>query len=226
MHRVVVNVSLLHSFETKHETIVSFVWSILKEGDEHLANRLHSSKEKFRPFVWAAQKAGQSLILTFSSINEDISKTFLNGAESIKKSGEVIMKEASIFKIESVYPVADIKYVGNSIQLVSLSPIMLAEDRPGKKKVYMIYENSPTIWIQKAEENLKNRVKTFLGIDVNVQIQIIEPLEHTFVVYNGGKIYTRHMKLKIVGDKEAIFMSLYGGMGRLTGSGFGMMTIV
>lgn len=225
MHRIAVCLEI--SKETEHKNIVSFIWKILKNGNKQMADTLHYRTEKYKPFVWAFHKNDSINILYFSSINEDITMAFLRGSNKILNSNIGILEDEIVFKIAKVIPLQDIGYIGKTMMVKTLSPVTISEWVEKNKKIRVLYETNKKLWINLVEQNLKRRVKTFLDRDVQyLKIEVISANAGIAVKYKNNQVCSRMFTLKLIGDEIAIFSAVYGGLGELTGSGFGMVNTI
>ena len=214
--------------QAAHDDLVSLVWNLFRIGNNELAGEIHKSTS-YHPFTWAVEHwPEKGLTLNFSSVKEEIVEAIRKGAEEVQNTGEAIKVREELFSVKTVIPVRDLHYIGRSLTLQAVSPIIIRHKQTRSKAGIvrnMLFHEDPAFWTKKMEDNLRRRAEAFYGKrDADVHIDVINAGRSVGTVFKGMKQPGRVMLMKVSGSEEVLRAALYGGIGEKTACGFGMLT--
>lgn len=205
---------------------MSLVWRLLENTPVH-----HDEDEK--PYTWTIEKSGENnYTLTFSSIDTNISKLFLDNAS--KNTNQAIQIEDSFWVPVLAVPVRDIPFLENWARIETRNGMICWKqthtvDKNGKerhgKQTYDINTDKAG-FIKAFKQRLIRRAKLFLGqtyTEDDIQVKFLQRTNYGYVEYKGLKTPYQNITCKLIAPKPIIELAVYAGVGTKTGSGFGMV---
>ncbi len=233
-HRVTVileRIQMGNITEISHDEKMALVWRLIEETDKNV----HKNDEKM--YTWCLNEQGErKYSLLFSSIDTTILEQFTKRAEELKNQGLTV--GSNIWKITDVIPLEDYPFLNPTMRLQSLSGAyvyQLVEEPHNDTGEIMQFKHSvhighnPTLAANIIKHRLVRRANTVYGTeytDNDVTIRYIELIPGSEPVhYKHRTIGSQMLTFRIKAPKEVMETALYGGVGHLTGSGFGSVVI-
>ena len=217
--------------EISHDEKMALVWRLVEETDKNI----HKNEEK--PYTWAFTEQGdQHYTLLFSSIDDSIMEKFAARAEELKGKGLSI--GSNIWKISEVISIEDYPFFNPTMRLMSLTGAYFYEPTEGFHKVTgkpIVYkrrvrvDNEPEEVANQIRFRLVRRANKYLGTNFtedDVKIRYVELIPGSgHIEYKNRTMGIQTITFRIKAPKEIMETALYGGIGALTGSGFGAVVI-
>jgi len=233
-HRVTVileRIQMSAEAELSRDAKMALVWRLIQETDKNI----HKNEEKFYTWHFDTQNE-QKYTLLFSCLDNDILEKFVNRANELK--GQGLSVGTDIWKIVEVIPIEDYPFLSASLRLQSLNGACIrhlvrgfhsikGEDTLLTRDIYVKYDSALAVEILK--HHLVKRANKIYGTEYtkdDVGIRYLELLPGSErVTYKDRRMASQLVTFRIKAPKEIMETALYGGIGSLTGSGFGSVVI-
>lgn len=212
-----------HTVLVDHDNKMALVWRFLKGNWIQ-----HRDAEK--PYCWdMSTNDGEYYNLTFSCISPEITRGFTQAAA--KCVGTCLNVGTEFWQIDKVMPIQDLPFIANYLRLSSMNGLQcftMKRLNDTKKCQILIHAGeNPERFIASIKTRLIRRTKEFMNVEVPedaVQIQHLNTLAGIISVpYKRSRVRTQQVTFKLVAPKAVLETALYGGIGKETGSGFGLM---
>lgn len=216
--------------EISHDEKMALIWRLVEETDKNI----HKNEEK--PYTWSINNQGDKYVLLFSCIDDEIMERFTNHVNELKNAG--ISVGTNIWKVTEVIPIEDYPFFNPTMRLMSLNGAYFYQPTEGTHKVTgkpIVYKRRVNVSKEPEEVakqisfRLIRRANKYLGTnftDEDVKIRYVELIPGSgHIEYKGRTLGIQTITFKIKAPKEIMETALYGGIGALTGSGFGAVVI-
>ena len=217
--------------EISHDEKMALVWRLVEETDKNI----HKNEEK--PYTWVLTEQGdQHYTLLFSSIDDSIMEKFAARAEELKGKGLSI--GSNIWKISEVISIEDYPFFNPTMRLMSLTGAYFYQLTAGEHKVTgapinykrrVSVADEPKEAANQIKFRLIRRANKYYGTnftDDDVDVRYVELIPGSgHIEYKGRTLSSQKVTFRIKAPKEIMETALYGGIGALTGSGFGAVVI-
>ena len=222
--QVIVLFNKIAGEKINHDAALSLVWHVLNHSsDKGFITQLHDNKQ-IKPFTWSFSDGVKECSIRFSSIMEDITDRFIDGAKKLGVNA-FMTSGGGVFQVTGVFPIHDLEHIGDSI-LLSSSPdsgISVSSGINGKRH-FLLFEKERKAWVKRVENNLIHRAEVFFGVkNPKVSVKVLKVHGYEAVLFKNFKLPVQYAFLKVSGSKEVLETALYGGVGNNTGSGFGLV---
>lgn len=234
MHRVTVmleRIQMGSAAEVSHNEQMALVWRLIQETDKNI----HKNDEKM--YTWNFCELGnQKFSILFSGIDLDIVGRFVKRAMELKGQGLTV--GLNIWKITDVIPLEDYPFLNSTLRLQSIGGAYIAQSvwEPHNEtgEVMQFYHSvnvdyHPELAAMIIKKHLVSRANKVYNTDYTDKDVFIKYVEHVPgsepVYYKRRTIASQMVTFRIWAPKEIMETALYGGIGLMTGSGFGSVVI-